>query len=114
MDEECVEVGKRISKLRKNLGLTQEKLAEQADISIQFLVQLEHGKKTMTIATLRKLCAALSVSTEYLVNGTEDFPCCEEVKSILAPLSDDDRTHVIKLLSACTKIVTENKSHNNS
>lgn len=107
MDEKCVAVGKRISKLRKNLGLTQEKLAEQADISIQFLVQIEHGKKTMTIATLRKLCAALSVSADYLINGTESFPCCEEVKSILSPLSDNDREKAIKLLSAYAKIITE-------
>ena len=55
MDEQWIAVGERISRLRKNLGLTQEKLAEQADISIQFLVQIEHGKRTMKIGTLRKL-----------------------------------------------------------
>jgi len=65
MDEQLA-VGERIANLRKNLGLTQEKLAEQADISIQFLVQIEHGKRTMKIATLRKLCAALSVSADYI------------------------------------------------
>ena len=47
MDEQWIVVGERISGLRQNLGLTQEKLAEQADISIQFLVQIEHGKRTM-------------------------------------------------------------------
>ena len=51
MDEQLA-VGERIANLRKNLGLTQEKLAEQADISIQFLVQIEHGKRTMKITPL--------------------------------------------------------------
>lgn len=43
MNEQWVTDGERITKLRKNLRLTQEKLAEQADISIQFLVRIEHG-----------------------------------------------------------------------
>lgn len=65
MDEQLIEVGNRVFQLRKTLGLTQEKLAELADISVQFLVQIEHGQKTMKIGTLRKLCSALSVSADF-------------------------------------------------
>ncbi len=107
MDEQWLAVGERISRLRKKLGLTQEKLAEQADISIQFLVQIEHGKRTMKIGTLRKLCSALSVSADYLINGTEEFPCSTEVNSMLSPLSDNDRTKAVKMLAAFTKIIAE-------
>lgn len=107
MDEQWAAVGERNAKLRKNLGLTQEKLAEQADISIQFLVQIEHGKRNMKIGTLRKLCSALSVSAYYLINGTEDYPFEVEVKSLLALLSDDDREKAVKMLAAFTKIITE-------
>ena len=107
MDEQWVAVGERISKLRKNLGLTQEKLAEQADISVQFLVQIEHGKKTMKIATLRKLCAALSVSADYIINGTEEQPCSAEINSLLSNLSDNEREKAIKMLAAFVKIITE-------
>lgn len=110
MDEQWVAVGERITKLRKNLGLTQEKLAEQADISIQFLVQIEHGKRTMKIATLRNLCSALSVSADYLINGTENFPYSSEIESILSSLSDDDKAKAIKMLSAFTKIITEDNN----
>ena len=81
MDEQWIAVGERISRLRKNLGLTQEKLAEQADISIQFLVQIEHSKRTMKIGTLRKLCSALSVSADYLINGIEELPCSTDYGS---------------------------------
>ncbi len=42
MDEKAKEVGNRIFQIRKSLGLTQEKLAELSDISIQFLVDIEH------------------------------------------------------------------------
>lgn len=107
MDEQLIVVGERISKLRKNLGLTQEKLAEQADISVQFLVQIEHGKKTMKIGTLRKLCSALSVSANYIINGAEDFPCNAEVSPLLSPLSDSERKKAVKMLAAFTKIIAE-------
>lgn len=107
MDEQWIAVGERISKLRKNLGLTQEKLAEQADISIQFLVQIEHGKRTMKIGTLRKLCSVLSVSADYIINGTECSPCSEEVNSILASLSDTERDKAVKMLAAFTKILKD-------
>ncbi len=107
MDEQLIAVGERISRLRKNLGLTQEKLAEQADISIQFLVQIEHGKRTMKIGTLRKLCSALSVSADYIINGTECSPCSEEINSILAPLSDTEREKAVKMLAAFTKILKD-------
>lgn len=109
MDEQLIAVGDRISKLRKNLGLTQEKLAEQADISIQFLAQIERGKMTMKIGTLRKLCAVLSVSADYIINGTEEYPSEVEVKSLLAPLSENEREKAVKMLAAFTKILTEQK-----
>jgi len=109
MDEQLA-VGERIANLRKNLGLTQEKLAEQADISIQFLVQIEHGKRTMKIATLRKLCSALSVSADYIINGTEEYPCSAEVNSLLTPLSENDREKAVKMLSAFTKIITDDNA----
>lgn len=47
MDSQWVEVGQRICSLRKSYGYTQERLAEMADISVQFLIQIEHGRKTM-------------------------------------------------------------------
>lgn len=72
MDSQCVETGSRIMALRKNQGLSREKLAEMANISVQFLADIEKGKKNMTVTTLRKLAAALVVTTDYIVNGTDD------------------------------------------
>lgn len=107
MDEQWVILGARVSKLRKNLGLTQEKLAEQAGISIQFLVDIEHGRKTMKIGTLRKLCSALSVSADYLINGSETLSCSEEIKSLLATLSDVEKDKAVKMLAAFVEIIKE-------
>ena len=40
------ETGNRIFMLRKERGLTRERLAEMADISVQFLADIEKGRKT--------------------------------------------------------------------
>lgn len=44
-------IGNRISHIRKERGYTQEKLAELAGISIQFLSDIENNKKNMTVTT---------------------------------------------------------------
>ena len=98
MDEKAKEVGNRIFQIRKSLGLTQEKLAELSDISIQFLVD---------IATLRKLCAALSVSADYLINGTEPYQGNAEVGALLSALSYADREKAIKMLAAFVEVLTD-------
>lgn len=64
-------VGQRITDTRKRRGYSRERLAEKADISVQFLADIEKGRKSMTVNTLRRIAAALSVTTDYIVNGTE-------------------------------------------
>lgn len=108
MGEEMLEVGQRISSLRKSYGYTQERLAEMADISVQFLIQIEHGKKTMKIATLRRLSAALSVSADYIINGSERTPENEEINAILSALSEENRKQAVKLLAVFAEAVSNN------
>lgn len=108
MDNQAEVVGKRISALRKSYGYTQEKLAEMADISIQFLVQIEHGQKTMKVGTLRKLSAALSVSSDYIINGAEEYSGNAEINSILSGLSDDNRRQAVKLLRVFAETIEKN------
>ena len=64
-------VGRRLRCRREDLALTREKLAEYADISVQFLADIETGRKGMTVQTLRKLALALHCSAEYQVVGAE-------------------------------------------
>lgn len=109
MDNQIEEVGKRISDLRKSYGYTQEKLAEMADISIQFLVQIERGQKTMKVGTLRKISAALSVSSDYIINGTSAYSENAEINALLSTLSEDDREHASKLLKVFVEAIAKNR-----
>ena len=51
-------IGRRLRCRREELALTREKLAECAEISVQFLADIETGRKGMTVQTLRKLALA--------------------------------------------------------
>lgn len=110
MDDQIEKVGQRIADLRKSYGYTQEKLAEMADISIQFLVQIEHGKKTMKVGTLRKLSAALSVSSDYIINGTEAYSENAEINALLSTLSQENREQAAKLLKVFVETIENNKN----
>lgn len=87
MDENSEFVGQRITDTRKRRGYSRERLAEKADISVQFLADIEKGRKSMTVNTLRRIAAALSVTTDYIVNGTETSET-DRVTAMLASLKD--------------------------
>lgn len=62
-------IGARIIERRKKLNLTQEALAEKADVTPQFVSYAELGKRAMRPENLMKISAALEVSTDYLLTG---------------------------------------------
>ncbi len=105
MDNQNTEVGKRIAELRFKRGYTRERLSELADISVQFLADIEKGKKSMTIATLRKLSSALLVTTDYIVNGTTIQDSNSDIISILDSLSDKNKKQAEKILTAFAEAV---------
>lgn len=71
MDAElCLkEMGQRMIERRRKLGLTQEALAEKADLTAQFVSYAEAGKRAMRPENLLKVAAALEVSADYLLTG---------------------------------------------
>lgn len=55
-------VGKRIKELRNNLGISQEELADKANIHRTYIASLEVGKRNVSVVTLEKIVEALEVS----------------------------------------------------
>lgn len=71
-------VGRNFARLRRENGLTQEKVEELSGLSQQYLSDLERGKRNPTVITLYVLAQALGVSHVELVrpddDGDEDKP----------------------------------------
>ena len=69
-----VQIGKRIKDARLEIGMTQATLAEQIDVSEQYISDLERGVVGTSIQTLIDICSALSVTSDSLLFGTVDIP----------------------------------------
>ncbi len=60
---------KNIKALREQKGWTQEKLAQEAGISYQTLIKIEHGGiKNPRLETLIKIAKSLEVAIDKLIN----------------------------------------------
>ena len=62
-------IGKRLKESRRTAKLTQEKVAEAADITTVYLSKIENGKVTPTLDTLDAVCAAVDADLGYVVSG---------------------------------------------
>ena len=58
--------GKRLRNLRHQAGLTQEQLAEAANISVDFISLIERGINAPSFDNLEKLAIALGISVQEL------------------------------------------------
>ena len=68
MSRKISQIGKNIKKLRKQKGLSQDRLSKLADISYNTVIKLESGGITNpSINTLSKIAKALNVSVDDLL-----------------------------------------------
>jgi transcriptional regulator with XRE-family HTH domain len=60
-------IGNAIRRHRKAVGLSQEKLAEKADLHPVYLGQVERGEQAVSVHALVRLASALKVRVRDLV-----------------------------------------------
>ena len=64
-------IGRRVRGKRRELALTQEKLAERAGVSSSFIGHIERAEKIPSVETVMKLAYAMKTTTDYLICGVE-------------------------------------------
>lgn len=79
-----IELGKRIHRLRDEIGLSQAAMADHLDIARQAVGQIEKGERKIDSLELIKLSSFLSISVEELLKPEEKSP-----RSIQTPKSSD-------------------------
>lgn len=62
----------RLKLLRKQKNLSQQELAEQAEIHYTHIGRYERGQSKPSTDTLKRLAEALGVSSDYLLEGSTD------------------------------------------
>ena len=65
-DKTLTDFGRNVSRLRSDAGLSQDKLAEKADLDRTYLSGIERGVRNPGIKTVIRLARALNVSLDRL------------------------------------------------
>lgn len=94
-------IGKRIHDRRKQLGYTQEQLADMMNVSIQMVSNLERGNKAIRIDNLINLSQILDVSTDYILTGKQTADDIQLLTNHISQLPDKDRKMIELLVEYC-------------
>jgi transcriptional regulator with XRE-family HTH domain len=70
-DPILVAFGQNVRKFREAKGLSQETLAEKADLDRTYISDIERGTRNPGIKNVAKLAKALGIATAKLVEGVE-------------------------------------------
>ena len=100
-------MGIRMSARRRELGLTQEMVADLAGIAHQQYNKAENGKTCLGSDSLRKVSAALQISADYLLTGKSGAGKYPEVVSILDGLTDHQLKMVQQVLQCMVQFHEE-------
>lgn len=101
-------LGKRIREERQKLNLTQEKLAEDVNISTAYLGQIERGERSVTLDKLIPIANRLGVSIDFLLSDyitNADDNTLDHIKQLLhnrTAAEKDMAINVLKLILSYT------------
>lgn len=101
-DAILMEMGNRLRYQRKQMKMTQEKLAEMSGLSVKTIISAEKGKKGLRPENIICLCQVLNMDISYFMTGR----ALEEV-SVLS-LSHQERIALDKILEAFFSICNQN------
>ena len=81
-------VGKGIRGCRLDKNMTQDELAEVADLSSNYICQIENGNKQAGMAALERIAIALDVSVLHLIKKSDESNMDFRVEILVEEMSD--------------------------
>lgn len=99
-------IGKNIRKYRVAKKLSQERLAEKVDLSVNYIGDIERGEKTPSLETFIAIANALEVSADMLlcdVVGASYAVKDSILHEKIGKLSDKDRARIYDVIDALVK-----------
>lgn len=103
-----IALGQRIRDLRRKRGLTQEQLAELADLSTPYVSHLERGTKKASLAVLVRLAESLGVTVDRLLSGNQIVDKAAyypEVQELLGDCSVLERIVLTEIIGAAKRSI---------
>lgn len=104
------EIGIRIRTQRQIKGMTQERLAELADLSTPYVSHIERGKKHAGVDTLVRISTALDTTFDFLLTGR--YPPGQnnsfQFQEVLADCSPKEITIICEIAAASKNSIRKN------
>lgn len=89
---------------RKKEKLTQIKLAERAELSLDSIKRVEAGNRTMSLENFLRIADALQVPLSLLLYDQESMmPELEQINDILKGRNDNQRRYLLHMLQEMAK-----------
>lgn len=102
-------VGRIVRELRRRKGLTLRELGDAAGVSMTFLSDIEHERRTPSVPKLAAIARALGVSPEVLLTGEAGAAAAknpgQDRNLLLRAL--DDRQDLLVLIEAARRLPPE-------
>ena len=93
-------IAKNIARLRKEKNISREYIAEDADVSRQYIAQIEKGERNVSLETLSKIAWSLGVNVEFLIKRNPFKPTNIYIDKLVAELKTIDATKQKEICAA--------------
>lgn len=90
-DIEFARIGNKLKEIRTSKGLTQEYIANMADVNTSHISNIENNRVKISLPTLVHVCNALGVTVDYVLSDEYLSPATALDQSILYELSSCDK-----------------------
>lgn len=98
-----IDICKRVRKLRKERGLTQEQLSEKVGLSEVYYGLAERGKG-FKLKTLVKICNILDTNLNYLLCGIENKNEDNEIHNLIKEADSEKAYYLEQIIEYTLKI----------
>lgn len=102
-------MNERIIEIRKALGISQEKFAQQINLSRNFLCLVENGNRNISERTISDICRIYNINETWLRTGDGDMhaPASREqrIAQLVSKLfSEESNPHMLNIISVVTEM----------
>lgn len=102
--EKRVRIGSRIQRLRRANQLSQEKLAELADFSTNYLSRIERGKENPSFEILVRIADVFDMAPYQLLqfeqDGEKPSQLRKRLEHLVKQVKDDDLIRAVRIMEA--------------
>lgn len=96
-------IGKKLKEIRISKGLTQEYIANAADVNTSHISNIENGRVKISLTTLIHVCNALGTTVDYVLGNEYTDSSSSIDNAILSELQKCDKEmkeRILKIVQA--------------